>query len=424
VPVENFPPIILMLGLAFFSFSFSKCWFYPGAIYPFFWTIGCLAPLLAPLEVWSGALWWIALSSTVMCVGCFLGFNLGLPKRSLKSSFDENQNITLWRPRLVLFSCFSLGLSYVVYVQSSGVNIGLADHKLPLASKPFLAFLYCGPLIGGIIYGSNILPSKMRWLTILPMVPPAALAVLFTGRSNILQPILYWVSGYFSYRVYLTHGKVALFRIRNILTAFLFLLLFIVIGMGLNMLRGARSDVNVISFDDKVDAYLAYTNWDEFFLRWDRFRYLAFGNVAFFSGYFETAWDFPPELQYGAIIFAGPLKVLGVRPRTTFEKQDVADGVDPNVYTGFRLPIDDFGLAGSFFWWFLYGGVLGFSYARVVHARRPVYCIFLISCYIDLVLFGGFFFRYNSIILSYLISIWYLYWSTKMSAREEFRRVV
>ncbi|GEM_PF-3240115 len=414
--IDNLPPIIFLILLAFFVYSFTKSWFFPGALFPLFWAFSCMLPFTVPnLEVWSGALWWIAISCLAMSVGGLLGFQLGFPRQS-KTKTSRDEIITFWKPVATLVGSFLAGFIYVIYVQIKGVNLSLADHQLPIYSKFLLAFMFCGPLIAGMIKASKVLPAGLGWLTITPIIPSAMLAILFTGRSQIFQPILYWVAGYFAYQVYLKHGQVALFKIRNIISVLIFVLVFVIIGMGLNMLRGFRSDI--VSSEEKIQVFVAYASWDEFFLRWDRFRYLAFGNVAFFSKYFERAWDFPPPLHYGALIFAGPLKLLGIRDRTPFETQNIDDGVNPNVYTGFRPPIDDFGMAGSFLWWFLYGGVLGFSYVKVVHGRNPVYCVFLVSCYVDLALFGGSFFRYNSVILSYVISLSYLKWSTSQKNKE------
>ncbi len=422
MPVENIPPIILMIGISYFAFSFAKSWFFPGAIYPLFWAVSCLLPMIVPLEVWSGALWWIACSSTTMCIGSFLGFQIGFPRKSLRDN-RIGRVVVPWKPATVLIFSFIIGMVYDVFIiKVSGVQVGVSDNHIPLFLKFFLAFLYCGPLVAGVIAASGVLPVGQKWLTFLPFIPPGILAVLYTGRTQILQPILYYVSGYFAFRLYLSYGRVALFKFKNIVGVAIFLLVFIIIGMGLDMLRGARSDHT--STEQKVQAYLNYASVDEFMLRWEKFRYLAFGNVAFFSVFFKTAWDFPPPLQYGTFAFAGPLKLLGIKPRESFETTTVSleSKVYSNVYTGFRVPIDDFGLAGSFFWWFLYGGVLGFAYVKVVHGRKPAYCVFLVSCYVDLALFGGSFFRYNSIVLNYVLSLLYLSWSTKTTEAIQLER--
>ncbi len=420
--IDSLPPIVFLIMLAFFAYSYTKSWFFPGALFPLFWGVCCLLPFTIPnLEVWSGALWWIAFSCMAMSVGSILGFQLGLPRQS-KIESSKDQPIELWKPVTVLLCSFLAGFIYVAYVQIKGVNLSLADHKLPLASKLLLSFMFCGPLMAGMIQAAKVLPAGMGWLTITPIIPSAMLAILFTGRSQIYQPVLYWIAGYFSYQVYLKQGQVAMFRIRYVLSVAIFVLVFTIVGMGLNMFRGVRSDI--VSTEEKLEVFAAYASWDEFFLRWERFHYLTFGNVAFFSNYFKMAWDFPPPLQYGTFIFAGPLKLLGIKQRQAFETQNIGTentekGVNPNVYTGFRPPIEDFGLTGSFFWWFLYGGVLGFAYVKVIHDRKPVYCVFLVSCYVDLALFGGSFFRYNSIILNYVISLGYLQWSTSKSTTKK-----
>ncbi len=412
MPIENYVPIGFMFSLALFARFFSKSWYFPGAIFPLIWGVySCMPVILPGFPVWDGALWWIFFSALVMVIGSFWGKMTG--QTSLEKAGGAvfaDTGLELYWPKTVLLLCSILAAGYVVYVEVSDVNISEQDHYLPLPAKVFLIFLYLGPLLGGIIFSSNTLRKSSTWLCFLPLLPPSTLAVLFTGRGQILQPIFYWIAGYFAIKVFYSRGIYKFFSIKNILGGVFFLVIFLFLGVILHLFRSVRGG-DMFSASDKLYAFLNVASVSGFWDEWDKFKYLVFGNVYFFSSYFSIAWDLPSKPRWGEVIFSGPFSLLGISPRTRFDNMIVVEDVESNVYTGFRPPIDDFGLGGSFAWWLIYGFVMGFAYGRVIEGRQAQYCVFLVACYVNLALFGGSFFTYNSILLTYVLAIFYLYWS-------------
>jgi oligosaccharide repeat unit polymerase len=412
MPLENFVPIGFMFVLALFARFFAKSWYFPGAVFPLVWSVySCMPALLPGFPVWDGALWWIFFSALVMVIGSFWGKMTGQTGfNKITSSIAFDKKLEFYRPMAVLLLCSLFGMGYVIYVETSNVDISEIGHYLPLPAKVFLIFLYLGPLLGGIIYSSGCLSSYRKLLCYLPLVPPATLSLLFTGRSQILQPIFYWIAGYFAIKVFYTRGNYKFISVRNVLGGFFFLIVFIFLGVILHLFRSVRTG-DMFSASDKFYVFLNAASVTGFLDGWDKFKYLVFGNVYFFSSYFSLAWDLPAEPRWGEVIFSGPLSLFGIKPRTRFDNMIVVEDVESNVYTGFRPPIDDFGLGGSFGWWLIYGFVMGFAYGRVVEGRQSQYCIFLVACYVNLALFGGSFFGYNSIVFTYVLSVFYLYWS-------------
>ena len=262
-------------------------------------------------------------------------------------------------------------------------------------------------MLGGMLFGGGSLRGRRTWLTLLPLIPPAILAVLYTGRTTIVAPILSWIAAYFAVRIYVHRSYRGVLGPKHFFAAFALLALLLGIGVGLQHLRKLRRPNS--SAAEMVDTYAHDASWEGMISEWDRFRYFAFGQVYSFSWYFEQAWRVPPEPKMGTMIFAGPIDLLGYGDRTAswVDSFEAERGIYTNVFTMLRPPMDDFGLIGSLFWWLAIGTIQGWAHVLARRGVVPVITL-MIWFYLDISLIGGLFFRYNSVIIAYLLIAWYL----------------
>lgn len=305
---------------------------------------------------------------------------------------------------MILF--FLAAMTYTVLVELSIVDLSFGSRP-PLAYQLLLPSHFAGPMLGGMIFSSKSLSGRRALLVFLPLIPPAILAILTTGRTAIIAPILFWVASSFSIRVLLSRGRMRIFTVRRVLNIMALVFLVSVIGIGFQMFR-FRLDRSLSPRERIVFYRDTILSGEAFFPAWYTVRSNILGNVYLFSYYFVSAWANPPSPQWGSIIFAAPLDLLGLGgQRYPFEDFEADPGIFSNVYTMLRPPIDDFGLSGSLIWWFLIGIVQGWAHQRIRRGSL-LPCLLLVWFYVDVMIVGGFFFRYNSIILSYVFAGLYL----------------
>jgi oligosaccharide repeat unit polymerase len=141
---------------------------------------------------------------------------------------------------------------------------------------------------------------------------------------------------------------------------------------------------------------------------WYGFRHGVLSHPYSFSYYLRHAFDRAPSPHYGMLIFGGPMELLGFHTRTPFENFDVDRNVESNVYSCFMPPIEDFGLWGGMLSFFVAGFLAGWAYLRVAQGRVLLIPI-LTMFYPHVLVIGGYFFSYNSMIMAHLIVGTYLF---------------
>jgi oligosaccharide repeat unit polymerase len=294
-----------------------------------------------------------------------------------------------------------IGLAYSIGSLFFGASFVDTSARLPIAFQLLLPFQFAGPLLTGMIARTGSLPRPKLLFAVLPIIPSTLLGLIWTGRTTIIVPILCWLAGYVAMESRDTSGRVELFklsRIAGLLALVLALGLTVIVVDAFRGVRGTSGDLR-----DQATAYSEVLNTGDVGQKWSRTRAGLFSNVYTFSYYFSTAWYDPPAPTGGTIIFAAPLDLLGFAgQRYPFESFEMEKGIESNVYTMFRPPIDDFGLVGSLVWWVALGFVQGWAYRRIAQGSY-VPCVLLAWFYVDVCLVGGMFFRYNSLIVSYLI---------------------
>jgi oligosaccharide repeat unit polymerase len=391
-------------------------WVAPGAFFSLVWLGQVILSFVIPdYPVWPGTLWWIALSCFVFLLGALLGKAAVLSPEPMDRSRDLP---ALRRPVITLVACALLGGAYTVIVRV--LNIDIQMDRPPLPYQCLLSFQYSGPALAGLLVGTGTLRGRRAFASLLTLAPAATLALLYTGRTALVEPILLWIGGYIATKTALTRGTFRLFTPRHMVTATVILVLFLWIGMGLQQVRATLDIDRDTRLDHIADLYASEANSESIWNGWHKFRSAIFGNVYSFSYFFEQAWNDPPRPEYGKVIFAAPLELLGLDGmRVPWGSFPIDYGVESNIYTMFRPPIADFGLWGSLLWWFGLGLLQGWAYER---ARQrfigPAWL--LIWFYADVIIIGGYFFRYNTIILCHGIVALYLLLG---QARQRVRRL-
>lgn len=408
-------PTAFLLGLATFARKSQRSWFAPGAYFTLVWTVQVLLSFVVPeYVVWSGAIWWILLTCLVLYLGSVAGRVIeGSVRTGRQRNVTMRNYINFQRPVAILGVSFLAGMSYTVLVRWSGIELSI--DRPPLAYQLLLPFHFAGPLLGGMIFASGSFQGGRVWLTFLSLVPPASLAILFTGRTALIAPILFFIAGYLVVQIHVKRGILPLIGMRRILWGLIILSLFVAIGTGIYMLRIVRE--SGLSFKEEVAAYSNAFSREALLWSWATVKPAVFGHVYSFSYYFVDAWRHPPEPHWGSIIFAAPLDFLGLGgERYPWEEFEIDRGVFSNIYTMLRAPMDDFGFWGALLWWLAIGMVQGWAYERV---RRGsiLPCVLVSWFYVDVTIIGGFFFRYNAIILSYMLVGLYLFWSRRVTRR-------
>jgi len=391
-----------------------RSWSAPGAFFFLFWTILVIVSFLLPqFSPWPGTVWWILATCVVFYLGGLAGEAVAWPKTLRVNRRLPVRRLMLFRPAVTIIICFIAGMSYTVLCQLLGVNFRTVEP--PLTLQFLLPFHFAGPCIGGMIYSSKSLSSRRAWLTLLPLIPPALLALLFTGRMAIWFPILSWIAGYFAFQVLIKRGNIPVFNRKNLLRGVAVVSLGLFLGTGIYMLRIFRGSES--GFEEKLNAYVdAKDSENAFADSWNKLKPAVFGQVYSFSFYFTDTLRSRPSPQWGAFSFAGPIGLFGLgRGRVSSQSFEIDEGVWSNTYTMLRSPITDFGFWGSLLWWLMVGAGVGYAYARVRRGRL-FSALFLVWFYADMMTLGGYFFRYNSVILSYVIVGLYLFLSRPRSS--------
>jgi hypothetical protein len=387
----------------------------PAAFFSFTWTVHVALSFVVPYyRVWSGTVWWILLTCILLYVGTELGGVLGSVALQRSEAEHGLRRIQFPWPIASLILCFVCGAAYNAIGQLSGLNLSVA--KPPFYVQALLPFQFAGPMLGGLLFGGGVLRGRRAWFTVLPLLAPAILALLYTGRTTIAAPILSWVAGYFAMRIHVERGYDRILRTRQVFLGICLLGLLLFIGLGLQHVRRLRRPNSTAA--EVVQTYLQDASWDGMIDEWERFRYFTFGQVYAFSWYFEQAWTSPPEPLMGKMVLAGPIDFLGFEDRTisyvaSFEAER---GIWSNVFTMLRPPIDDFGLIGSLIWWMGIGTLQGWAHARVRRGFIGAIAL-VIWFYLDISLVGGFFLRYNSVIVAYLLMACYTIQAKRLTKR-------
>jgi hypothetical protein len=411
---------LCMIFLSITIRTVQKTWLHPAAIFVLIWTINCLLSFLAPeYPVWDGAFWWIFLTCLVLYIGTITPIPVTFSRGtfSLRNSYQHKSEIILSHTKEIMFAAFICNSLYLLISLLIGVDIKSSEN-IPLWLQLLLSSHLAGGILGGIFFKVLSEKNQSKWFTVAPIIMPLLQGILFTARNTLISSFIYWLAGFLAAEVLISKEKTKIFTKRRMLIASSGLLAIIFISTLLQILRENRS--GALSFDSILDTISSIQTNDSLDTAWSQIKPNIVGQLFLFSNYFKAAWEHDPLPKIGSIIFTGPLSLISSFfnieiDRYPFENIEIEPGIYSNVYTGFRAPIDDFTLLGSLIWWYLGGVFQGISYKKLI-LGNPVFSIFIAWWYIDAFFLGGFYFRYNSIILGYFLSITYMMFCVKKVA--------
>jgi oligosaccharide repeat unit polymerase len=409
ISLEIFVPLLLLGLLAAIARMTLGSWLAPGAFFPLFW-VGLMAISLPVQEypLWPPALWWIVGTLLVFYLGTLLGGGRRTTAKTNPSLTSERSIRLPGLGGLVLFCC-GLGIVYILTRE-------LVAPQILDSPPPWFQFLlsamYAGPLLGGMLFASNS-KGRSRVVALAPLATTFVYAVAYLGRSPMLVGLYFWCSGFWAMRIWKTGGAVPLFTKRMVIALPLLLVALAIAGATIGALR---KNTTTLTLEERVEVYADVLESADASKEWTGFRHGMLSHPYAFSHYLRRAIDRPPNPAFGLKMFAGPTQLLGIKQRTPFEQFEVDSGVMSNVYSLFMPPIEDFGLAGSFFAFLVAGVIAGWAFGRV--ARGTVSLIALLNMFYPHVLVvGGYFFAYNSITLAYVMVGGYLLYVHRRSER-------
>src|SRR5258708_1270168 len=233
-------PAIALFGFAAFVRVRQGSWLAAGAFFSLTWVVQIALSFVVPYyRVWFGTVWWILLTCIFLYAGTEFGGILGaIPFQRSEARERAPPTVQFRSPIASLIICFICGVAYNAFAHLSGLELSIA--KPPVYVQALLPFQFAGPMLGGLLFGGGVLRGRRAWLTVLPLVAPAILALLYTGRTTIAAPILSWVAGYFAMRIYVERGYLRILRARQVFSGICLLGLLLFIGLGLQHVRRLR----------------------------------------------------------------------------------------------------------------------------------------------------------------------------------------
>jgi hypothetical protein len=412
IAAELLLPLAAMAVLTAWAGWLLGSWLAPGAFFALFWT--CLTALsvsLSDYPVWGVALWWIDGCLFLFFVGSVCGDRLAGAMHGPRAASPDRQapsrDVNLpYLPTALAAACM-FALIYIVF---RGYFAPTIIDAPPVWFQIVGSGIYAAPLLAGMLYAVAASPGQRR-LAWLGFLPGAIFSSISLGRSPLLAAIFFWLAGYWPLRVHVGRGNVPLLTARTVILTPLLLafLTFAAINIGVLRQVGVDQPLTVAERVTMYPALLAEADWQT---AWEQFRPYVFGNPAMFSYYLRSAIDSPPTPEYGLLTFAGPVQVLGIRQRQYYESFEVDDDNMSNVYTLFMPPIEDFGIVGSFFSFLGAGLLAGWGFRRVADGDLRAVPI-LTMFYPHVMVIGGYFFSFNSIVLAHALVGGYIFWSVR-----------
>ncbi|HRY32958.1 MAG TPA: O-antigen polymerase [Bacteroidales bacterium] len=362
----------------------QRSWFSPPAFFALFWTMLCgLSVLLAPDFYFSAP-------ALLFILGCILIFYTGFiclcpEKCHYQAHLSEKKTMAarlersfLWFTPVALLAGFGSVYLLLRFYGIKGLPSGMDEIRqlsglmtderygglaLPRSVMLLLAIAYCGSLTGGFVFGFG---RKLftKAVSLLPFIPVLIFTLIYTARAPLLYQLVLFLSSLIVTRLALADKAPRLFTPR-----FVTLVLF---GAGLVI------SLFMITQMTRMDAGF---NREQLSSTFVHLRSWFFGNVSGFSVWFDQGSGIHAP-AWGSYSIGGIYELLGLSTRIP-GLYDVQVSISPNddhtnIYTLYRLLIDDFTLFGIPLIFFLSGLLSAAFYRRVVSGRWlfiPLLCI-------------------------------------------------
>tara|TARA_Y100000590_G_scaffold434591_1_gene552916 strand:- start:678 stop:1928 length:1251 start_codon:yes stop_codon:yes gene_type:complete len=390
--------IFLLFSLVVISKIITDRYFSPATIYPMQWIILILIAYFANFWYFETSLFYIVLFNLLYCIGFYSLYFLSPSNYSKNSDFRFSSSV---------FS-LSLLISQIIAFLGSIIYLGIVIEE---AGSLFNLFLIGGSLRNELLIGEIEIPLYIRMMSYLSL-PNLVLSIIYKfqfkksiyiyisimnillvsiagmGRLNIVLGCIFsfWTMYYGmilfkQYRIRLIEKKIF------ISTALLFSVI-IISFLGIQMQR--------IGSHGKLDPY---------YMLVERLPSYASGSLSAFGKHIEL--DNKKPLLYGQRMFSGIYDILGIAERKPGLYQHwyqiSPKGEYSNVFTAFRLFLEDFGIIGFILIAYSLGLITSLLDKRIIYNKDILsigYAIYILS--IISMFFATCLTTYNSIIFGFI----------------------
>jgi oligosaccharide repeat unit polymerase len=266
-----------------------------------------------------------------------------------------------------------------------------AGERLSSMTMLCMMIAYSGCLTAGRLFVIST-DKKGKIKSGLVLLPILLFTIIYTARAVFIYAMFLFLSSLITHYI-LVHGKKALlFNRRNLI-----FMLIALVGLPVMFLVTQAVRMGITKYSTSA-----------FFELTDHLKVWFSGNVSAFSFWFEQD-DKRNSIYHGAYTFAGLNEWLGGKTRDVgiYSKSFDLDGHFhfSNIYTLFRFLIDDFGIAGTFIFWFVLGIFSRMLYRKILNGDFIASAI--LSGIFTLILFSfvASVFAYNTVLFAWLIYV-------------------
>lgn len=293
-----------------------------------------------------------------------------------------------------------LELNSLLVVNNTASVIRYTQHvKVSTLNQIFLCFTYVAPLYGGYVY--RISGKKVRILSLLSILPGVFVALTQAVKMAFITSSMLWISGFmvcsllYKKEYFLSFNKI----LRLSVGAVFFLgILFLSMMFRIGRLDGRTAEV-------VSQKYVAY----------------SMGHLPAFDNWYDSYNEISFPHTYGAKTFYGVSNYLGIlkRKQGLFSEFTIInkEGGGTNVYSIFRLLVEDFGTVGCCVFMLLVGFFMQYVYKLLCAGVFPYLSVVLLSM-IYFTIFWSFatsIFVYTSYIVMFVL----FYFLVRITSRYE-----
>ena len=392
--------------------------FNPAKLFTYYWVVQILFITLFYrffIFQYSG-IYFILIAIGLFCIGSIGGKSIDISSLKKHSYAGCNENI-ICKLLIVLIICAAINPLLSVYRLGFNLssllnfntllvvnNTASIDRYTTHTSKSaisqiFLCFTYVAPLYGGFVY--RLVKNNLKRLSLVTILPAVFVALTQAVKMAFITSVMLWFTGYMVCTLlckleYHLNARKAL-RLAAVFGIF-FSVLFISMMFRIGRFDGKTAET-------VSEKYVGY----------------AFGHLPAFDNWYARYDELSANHTYGAKTFYGISNAIGVLKRKQGIFNDFVrisnKGSRTNVYSLFRLIIEDFGILGSCLFLMLTGFVVQFFYRLVCNGMFPL----LSSTFLSLAYFTTFWSFVTSVLAytSYIAMFGIFYFLIRLSVRYE-----
>jgi len=363
-------PCALLLAIALLGKRQLGSWLGPSTFLAMYWAVALFIPLsLAPeFDFWPGASWFILLMVAVFHAGVVIGarqnpFIIRISKAGVRRTY----HLVMGKWLLLLAAVAGIGAALALALGAGfspsallslnkwnqvGMHYArsryIAGQPAPLTVNILSTFLYMGAGLGGVWVATHRRRRAQVWGT-LPLVLGLVQAFLTNSRAGLMWQLTLFVGSYAASLV-LTGQDRTFLSLKRIVQVITGILLFIVVFVVIQAIRDSGTLVGASLPLTKLQIY-------------------ALSPPFAFSHWLRDAGS-KVQPQGGGYTFGWLGYFLGIRgePGLGWEGTSIRLGGrtwSPNIYTAFRLLVEDFAPGGALVAFAIFGVVIGTAYHEV-----------------------------------------------------------